>query len=80
MLLGSATPSFETFFHAKSGKYTLVSLKERAIAAQIPQIATIDMRKEMKEKSTKGLFSSTLFQAVQETLSKKRAGYFIPKS
>lgn len=71
VLLGSATPSFETFFHAKSGKYTLVSLKERAIAAQIPQIATIDMRKEMKEKSTKGLFSSTLFQAVQETLSKK---------
>lgn len=68
VLLGSATPSFETFYNAKSGKYHLVELKERAISAKLPTLETVDMRKELKDKSAKGVFSSVLMKATQEAL------------
>lgn len=68
VLLGSATPSFESFYHAKSGKYQLVELKERAIQAKLPTLEKVDMRLELKEKTAKGIFSSIMMKAMQETL------------
>ncbi|MEW6515098.1 MAG: primosomal protein N' [Pseudomonadota bacterium] len=47
IVLGSATPSLETFHHAESGRYTRLELPERAVAAaELPTVVTVDTRKQ----------------------------------
>jgi primosomal protein N' (replication factor Y) len=47
IVLGSATPSLETFHHAESGRYTKLELPERAVAAaELPTVVTVDTRKQ----------------------------------
>lgn len=46
VVLGSATPALETFFHAHSGRYTLLELPLRAVAEHLPRVRTIDTRRE----------------------------------
>lgn len=70
VILGSATPAFETYLNAKQGKYELVSMHKRAIEAKLPEIVVIDMRIERKLKQQQGIFSKRLFEAIQETLKK----------
>ncbi len=48
VLLGSATPSVETMFHAKAGTYRLYSLKERYNGKTLPKVEIVDMREEVK--------------------------------
>ncbi len=50
VILGSATPSMESFFNALSGKYHLVELPERADGAQLPAVTIVDMVAERKKK------------------------------
>ena len=45
MLLASATPSFESYFKAKEGKYTLIKLSHRYGKAKLPKVSIVDMRK-----------------------------------
>jgi primosomal protein N' (replication factor Y) (superfamily II helicase) len=49
VLLGSATPSVESYYNAISGKYTLLELPERVDTAKLPIIAVVDMAKERKQ-------------------------------
>jgi primosomal protein N' (replication factor Y) len=46
IVLGSATPALETFHHARSGRYRLLELSRRAVAATLPTVRTIDTRRE----------------------------------
>jgi primosomal protein N' (replication factor Y) (superfamily II helicase) len=71
VLLGSATPSIETFYHAKQGKYGFVSLDKRYGEAQLPTVLLADLGQERKQKTTKGEFSSMLLRKIDEALSKK---------
>jgi primosomal protein N' (replication factor Y) len=71
VLLGSATPSAETYYHAKNGKYGLVQIKERYGDAQLPWIALADLRAERKAKTIKGHFTSALLDAIKEALDKQ---------
>jgi primosomal protein N' (replication factor Y) len=48
MLLASATPSVESFYKAKSGKYTLISIKERYGGIKLPDAVIVDMREEIR--------------------------------
>ena len=48
MLLASATPALESFYKAKTGKYTLVPLRERYGGAKLPTAVVVDMREELK--------------------------------
>jgi primosomal protein N' (replication factor Y) len=64
IVLGSATPSLETFHHAHSGRYTLLELPDRAVAAAMPTVVTVDTR---KQKLQDGL-SQELIAAVSERL------------
>jgi len=48
VLLGSATPSIETMYHAKQGDYTLYTLKERYNGKALPQVRIVDMKEEVK--------------------------------
>ena len=70
VLLGSATPSVETYFHAQQGRYGLVKLEKRYGEAQLPEITLADMTEERKRKTLKGEFSSNLLKNIDDALSK----------
>jgi primosomal protein N' (replication factor Y) len=72
VLLGSATPSIESFFQAKNGKYGLVSLNVRFGDAQLPDIRLVDMKKERKEKTLVKEFSSELLTEMSQNLAYKQ--------
>lgn len=71
-LLGSATPSIETYYKAKNGKYGLVELLERYQGAEIPQIEIVDLGKEWKKKTMRGSFSPRMIEAVGGALEQDR--------
>lgn len=71
VLLGSATPSMESFFQAKNGKYGLVSMTERFGDAQLPDFQLVDMKAERKAKTLKEDFSSVLHQRIKHNLDNK---------
>lgn len=70
IILGSATPSFETFSQAKSGKYHLIELKNRADDAKLPDVKIIDIREEKKQSYYDSPISPVLFSAIKERLEK----------
>ena len=69
VLLGSATPSIETFYNASSGKYGLVSLKERFGKVQMPKIELVDLKDSYFRKKMKGHFSMTLIEHITEAFA-----------
>ncbi len=69
MLLSSATPSLSSFYKAKEGVYTLVSLKERYGGARLPDVLVADMREDRATGSSSPL-GHVLRDAVSETLSR----------
>lgn len=71
VLLGSATPSAETYYHAQSGKYGMVNLHARYGEAQLPEIIFADISQEKKRKTNKGEFSLRLLNEIKEAIGKK---------
>jgi primosomal protein N' (replication factor Y) len=75
VVLGSATPSMESFHSAQSGRYTLLQLPERiahvtGVGLALPEVSVVDVRQEFKA-GNRGLFSRSLRRAIQETLAAK---------
>ncbi|WP_375237966.1 primosomal protein N' [Aurantibacter sp.] len=68
ILLGSATPSLESYNNAKQNKYGLVTLKKRYNNVLMPEIELIDVKDKHKRKLMKGHFSDRLILEMQETL------------
>ena len=66
VLLGSATPSVETMYHAKQGDYSLYTLKHRFNGKQLPPVKLVDMRQELKEGNDLS-FSLDLREAIMAT-------------
>jgi primosomal protein N' (replication factor Y) len=71
VLLGSATPSMESYYMAQRGRYGLVELNQRYGNAQLPKIELVDLKKERKDKTMKNDFSSGLLNAISENINKK---------
>ncbi|MGM9867969.1 MAG: primosomal protein N' [Lepagella sp.] len=69
VVLGSATPSIETYYKATNGKYGLVTLSERYEGAVLPEVEIIDMREQRKKKQNIGTLSSPLIQEMRGALS-----------
>lgn len=69
VLLGSATPSIETYYNAQVGKYGLVEITERFGKAPLPEIELVDLKDSYFRKKMKGHFSLTLVDAIAEALS-----------
>jgi primosomal protein N' (replication factor Y) len=65
VLLGTATPSLESYYNAQTGKFGLVELTERFGGMQMPEIETIDLRELAKKKLMQGIFSARLLEAIQ---------------
>jgi primosomal protein N' (replication factor Y) len=69
VLLGSATPSVESFYQAQQGKYGFASLLKRFGGVELPRIELADLREEQKKKTMKSHFSSLLIQKLEQTIS-----------
>lgn len=69
VLLGSATPSIESYFNAQSNKYGLVELTERYGNVQLPEIELVDLKDSYFRKKMTGHFSATLIEAITAALS-----------
>lgn len=70
VLLGSATPSVESYFNAKSGKYGLVELQKRFGGIQLPEVQCGDLQTDKKKKRMISLFTELLKQEMDEALER----------
>ena len=70
VLLGTATPSIESYHNALSGKYGLVEMKERFQGLQLPQITMIDLQRQYHRKEMYGHFADPLVDKIREELAK----------
>ena len=70
VVLGSATPSLETYANAKRGKYHLSTLTKRATNANLPKVSFINMKEEFSRAGGFTLFSETLLDALKKRFQK----------
>ncbi|MDF9417053.1 primosomal protein N' [Bacillus altitudinis] len=70
VVLGSATPSLESYARAKKGVYTLLTLKRRVNQQQLPHVSLIDMREELRN-GNRSMFSEELMLRLKEVLERK---------
>ena len=71
LVLGSATPSFESYFNAKQNKYHLVTIAERYGGVEMPEIIVDDMRIETRRKTMQANFGKVLIDTMNKTLEEK---------
>ncbi len=70
-LLGTATPSLESYYNVEQHKYGLVQLMQRFAQSKLPDIWVVNMSQAQKQKQVNGLFSSFLIEKIGEALDKK---------
>ena len=70
-LLGTATPSMESYYNATHGKYALVEMKERYQQIQLPEIEVVDIKELARKRRMSGHFSPFLLQKMREALENK---------
>ncbi len=70
IILGSATPSLESYQQGRKGNYKLFTLDIRAKEARLPKVWVVDLREELKQKN-KSIFSSKLKELIEDRLRKK---------
>jgi primosomal protein N' (replication factor Y) len=70
VVLGSATPSLESWMNAERGKYQRVFLRERVAQRPLPEVERIDMRLEFQETGREQIFSRRLVEEIQQTLDR----------
>ncbi|MFD0975250.1 replication restart helicase PriA [Salinimicrobium gaetbulicola] len=71
VLLGSATPSLESYFNAEHSKYSLVNLDRRFGNVMLPEIEIVDIKEKHRKKRMTGHFSDRLLEEIRETLGEK---------
>ena len=71
LLMGSATPSFESYYNARQNKYHLVTITERYGGVEMPEIIVDDLRVETHRKTMQANFGKTLIDAMNKTLEEK---------
>ena len=72
VLLGSATPSLETYYNCQTGKFGLVKLNERFGNLELPQIDVIDLKRIVAKPGEKIIITEELLQAIKQTLAQKK--------
>lgn len=70
VVLGSATPSLEAYYRAKSGQYRLYELQKRQGGGELPAVYTVDLREELKQ-GNRSIFSRKLHGLLKDRLEKK---------
>jgi primosomal protein N' (replication factor Y) len=70
VVMGSATPSLESWQNAERGKYTRIELRDRVMNRPLPEVELIDMRREFQETGQEQLFSRSLVEQTKATLER----------
>ncbi len=70
VVLGSATPSLETWQNATLGRYTLIEMRDRVNERPLPEVELVDMRREFQETGQEQLFSRALVEQTQAALDR----------
>ncbi len=70
VVLGSATPSLESYFNATRSKYTLIDMPDRVERRPLPEVEVIDMRQEFQETGHEQVISRKLTQEIKERLDR----------
>jgi primosomal protein N' (replication factor Y) len=71
VVLGSATPSLESFYNAQKGKYRLLEMPARADDKKMPVVRVVDMRQVARHEKKAAIFSPVLKEAIQKRLERK---------
>lgn len=71
VLLGSATPSIESYYNAQAGKYGFAELKTRYGGVEMPQIEVVNIAEELKKKTMQSHFTSVLMEDMQQAIGRK---------
>ena len=71
VLLGSATPSFESYYNARMGKYGFTELSERFGGVEMPEVEIVSIAEETKAKTIKSHFTSVLIKDIEQALANK---------
>ncbi len=72
VLLGSATPAFETYYNARQGKFGLVNLHKRYGDLPMPEIQCVDLKRAYRKREMNGHFSLELLNAIKESLDARK--------
>ncbi len=70
VVMGSATPSLESWQNAERGKYTRIELRDRVMNRPLPEVELVDMRREFKESGQDNLFSRSLVEQTKAALER----------
>ena len=70
VLLGSATPSLESYYNVQRGKYGYVALKERYAGMELPEVSLVDLKKEPKGREVWTPYSQTLLDQIGQALER----------
>ncbi len=70
VVLGSATPSLESFFNTASGKYGLIELRQRVEERPLPEVELVDMRVEFQQTGEEHVFSRRLVEEINRRLAR----------
>ena len=71
VVLGSATPSLESYFNAKKNKYVLITLPDRVEQRPLPEVELIDMRQEFQETGHEQVISRKLAEEIKERMDRR---------
>lgn len=71
VVLGSATPSLESFYRAEQGEYEILTLRERSQKQALPEVHTIDLREELKA-GNRSIISGRLHELIEDRLEKRQ--------
>jgi primosomal protein N' (replication factor Y) len=71
VVLGSATPSLESYYNAKKNKYALIELPDRVEQRPLPEVELIDMKQEFQETGQEQVISRRLAEEIGERLERK---------
>src|SRR5207245_5740256 len=72
VVLGSATPSLESYFNAKKSKYALIELPDRVEQRPLPEVEIVDMRLEFQETGHEQVISRKLAAESQQRVDRKQ--------
>ena len=79
VILGSATPSVESYHNARSGRYRLLELTERVEARPMPRVEIVDLKTRPGQSTADGLFSAPLVSALRENHERGRQSLNLPQ-
>ena len=71
VVLGSATPSLEAFYRANAGEYEMLTLRNRSMMQQLPDVHVVDLREELKA-GNRSIISEKLHELIEDRLGKKQ--------